>query len=260
MGSALPKVLHPVDGRPMLLRVLDAVAGLRPRPDPVVVVIGHGAPEVRAALAGSPLPVEVALQERQLGTGHALRQAEDLVRGRAQTTLVLYGDTPLLASATLQRLLLARLSSSATLALITTVVAHPDGYGRIVRNGTGQVARIVEHRDARARERAIREINAGIYAYDDGWLWPALRSLRPSPGGEIYLTGLVASAIGEGRQVVAVRTEPSDEVLGVNTPAELAGAERALRERAGRQRGGRDGRAGSDSGRGEHAAPDGASP
>jgi bifunctional UDP-N-acetylglucosamine pyrophosphorylase/glucosamine-1-phosphate N-acetyltransferase len=224
-------VLHPVAGRPMVLRVLDAVCAVRPLPEPVVVVVGHGAEQVQAALADAPLTVRIAMQSIQLGTGHAVGQAEAEAAGRCDTVLVLYGDTPLLTAGTLLRLIADHSAEDATVTLITTRVADPEGYGRVLRGADGSVSRIVEHRDATESERAVDEINAGMYAFRDAWLWPALRSLRPSSSGELYLTDLVERALAEGRGVRATVVEPPSEVLGVNTPDELALADRLFRER-----------------------------
>src|SRR3954467_356852 len=166
MRSALPKVLHPLGGRPLLAHVLDAARGLPP-PRPIVVH-GHGAEAVRAAFAQAE--VQWVLQAEQLGTGHAMQQALPQLSSDAQV-LILYGDVPLVRVATLKRLLE---TASSGVAVLTTDLDDPSGYGRIVRNSAGRVQRIVEEKDATAEERAIREINGGIMALDarrlGGWL------------------------------------------------------------------------------------------
>ncbi len=229
MRSPLPKVLHSVAGRPMVLRVLDAVAGLRPRPDPIVVVVGHGADQVRVVLAAADVAVRSVYQERQLGTGDALRCAEPATRGLASDVLVLYGDTPLIRSTTLGRLVRAHRRRRATVTLITTCLEDPTGYGRVLRGADGSPTRIVEHRDASHQERQVTEINAGMYVFRDAWLWPALGAIEPSASGEVYLTDLVARALAAGEPVWAMVVPSPSEVLGVNTPDELAAAERRFR-------------------------------
>jgi bifunctional UDP-N-acetylglucosamine pyrophosphorylase / glucosamine-1-phosphate N-acetyltransferase len=240
MRSPLPKVLHIVAGRPMLDHVLTAVAALVPPPDPVVIVVGRQADEVRATAAARAgelgLEVAFATQGERRGTGHAVQQAAPAAAGRAPTVLVVYGDVPLVTPDTLRRLLIVhRDACDGAVTMVTTLIDDPSGYGRVVRRDdrAGDVARIVEDRVATDAEREIREINAGLYAFDDAWLWPALDRLTPSAGGEIYLTDLVDRAVAGGRRVVAVTADPL-EVAGVNTPAELARADAALRARADR--------------------------
>lgn len=239
MRSELPKVLHVVGGRPMVLRVLDALYAVRPRPRPVAVVVGRKAALVRAAIeADRPEDgVRFALQRHRMGTGHALLQAAPVVAGAAPAVLVTYGDVPLLRAPTLQALLERHACRCATVTMLTTVVGDPTGYGRVVRAGgrpDGAVMAVIEQADASAQEQFIREINAGVYVFDDEWTWPALAAARPSPSGEIYLTDLIRSAIDEGRTVETWRVDDPTEVLGVNTPDELAAARVADDGRDGR--------------------------
>lgn len=221
MRSALPKVLHPVAGRPMLSHVL-RLCSLLGCPSPVVVV-GHGAEKVRAAVDSS---ARIVYQPQQLGTGHALLQARPLLEDSKRPVLVLYGDTPLLRQDTLRRLLEAR--GSAPVALLAAEVPDPAGYGRILRDSQGQIRAIVEEAEASPREAAVREVNSGVMVFDGPWLWSALDSLRPHPNGELYLTDLVARAVSEGRPVAT--TQPTDpaEVLGVNDRLDLARANAVL--------------------------------
>ena len=314
MHSALPKVLHPVLGLPMLLQVLTVVGALEPPPDRVVVVIGREGDKVRSAVADwrrdGWLPrwqekgngqsrsdasrLDFAVQAEQLGTGHAVQQAGKLLapayrsdpatlpdslnrsdpanRSNAvaepgkddedDTVAVLYGDVPLITETTLEHLIVTHRTHRPAITLLTAMVDDPSGYGRIIRVAPGgevfaggvapggsapaggvasggdvglgveMVARIVEDRDATPAERAIREINAGVYAFRSAWLWPALAGLAPAPNGEVYLTNLVGLAIGAGERVVALRAADADEVMGVNTPEELAKAEGVLRRRS----------------------------
>ncbi len=229
MRSARPKVLHEAAGRPLLGHVLRALAGVEPVPEPVVVVVGHGADAVRAALLGTSCAV--AVQARRLGTGHALSVAAAAAAGRAEAVLVLYGDVPLLTPATLAGLVARHAATRPALTLLSAEVANAGEYGRVLRAVDGRVTAIVEHRDATEAQRAVREINAGVYVFRDAWLWPALARLRPATGGELYLTDLVAMALADGAGVEVVAAPDAAEVTGVNTRADLAQVERLLRDR-----------------------------
>src|SRR2546425_1324735 len=221
MRSDLPKVLHPIAGRPLLAYVLDTARALKPRR--TVVVHGHGAEKVRAAFAQAP--VEWVLQAEQLGTGHAVQQAMSQL-GRDGDILILYGDVPLVRRESLQRLIEAAREG---VAVMTTEVDQPKGYGRIVRNSSGSVERIAEEKDATSAERAIREINAGFMALNakrlDGWLG---KIGNRNAQKEYYLTDIVTLAVKEGVRVAAVKVDDPMEVAGVNSKAELAALERAF--------------------------------
>src|SRR3989441_1329522 len=221
MRSDLPKVLHPIAGRPLLAYVLDTARALKPRR--TVVVHGHGAEKVRAAFAQAP--VEWVLQAEQLGTGHAVQQAMSQL-GRDGDILILYGDVPLVRGKSLQRLIEAAREG---IAVMTTEVDQPKGYGRIVRNSSGSVERIAEEKDATSAERAIREINAGFMALNakrlDGWLG---KIGNRNAQKEYYLTDIVTLAVKEGVRVAAVKVDDPMEVAGVNSKAELAALERAF--------------------------------
>jgi bifunctional UDP-N-acetylglucosamine pyrophosphorylase/glucosamine-1-phosphate N-acetyltransferase len=221
MRSDLPKVLHPVAGRPLLAHVLDAARALDPRR--VVVVHGHGAEQVRAAFAEAK--VEWVLQAEQLGTGHAVRQALPMLSGDGEV-LILYGDVPLVRPETLKRLADAGREG---LAVMTTEVDDPSGYGRVLRNAAGRVERIVEEKDASSAERAVREINAGFMALEARRLrdWLGRISNRNAQK-EYYLTDVVGFAVNEGVPVIAVKVEDATEVAGVNSKRELAALERAV--------------------------------
>ncbi len=228
MRSSLPKVLQPLAGRPLLAHVLATARELSPRK--VIVVHGHGAEAVREAFNGEK--VDWVLQEEQLGTAHAVMQAMPRVSADADV-LILYGDVPLTRAATLKRLLEAAADG---LAVLTAEPADPAAYGRIVRDGSGGVAKIVEQRDASPAERAIREINAGFYALSarrlSGWL---KKIDNRNAQKEYYLTDLVSLAVGEKVPVTAVKTDAAWEAAGVNTARELAELEREFqRQQAGR--------------------------
>ncbi len=222
MRSRRIKLLHPVAGRPMVAHVLETTRALRPTRR--ITVIGHQADEVREALSG--LSDDFVLQKDPRGTAHAVLAAAPLLeRTRASTLLILNGDLPTLRPATLRALVARHRRSGAAMTLISAEVPDPAGYGRVVRDPSGSVLRIVEHRDATPAERAIAEINCGIYCADAGRLLAVLRSVRPSNAqGEYYLTDAVHRLLERGEKVAAVRHADAEEVLGVNTRAELARA------------------------------------
>jgi len=219
MRSDLPKVLHPIAGKPMLAHVLDTARKLGA--GRICVVYGHGGEQVREALAADDLTW--AKQEPQLGTGHAVLQALPQL-DPAAPTLVLYGDVPLTRAGTLERLL--KVSRGGTLALLTVQLPNPHGYGRIVRAG-GKVTRIVEEKDADDAERAIDEVNTGILVAPTAALQRWLPSLGNSNAqGEYYLTDIVGLAVKEGMAVEAVHPDHAWEVEGVNSKLQLAALER----------------------------------
>jgi bifunctional UDP-N-acetylglucosamine pyrophosphorylase/glucosamine-1-phosphate N-acetyltransferase len=222
MHSDLAKVLHPLAGKPMLGHVLDAVAGLGAAR--TCVVIGHGGDQVRAAFALRPL--DFAVQEQQLGTGHAVQQALPHI-GADGTVLVLYGDVPLIGADTLSSLV--EVAARGALALLTQTLDDPKGYGRIVRDAGGQVRCIVEEKDASPDERAIREVNTGILAAPRARLAAWLGALtNDNAQREYYLTDVIAMAVAQGVPVEVRHPARPEESLGVNSKAELAALERRL--------------------------------
>jgi bifunctional UDP-N-acetylglucosamine pyrophosphorylase/glucosamine-1-phosphate N-acetyltransferase len=228
MRSSLPKVLHPLAGRPLLAHVLDTARELSPRK--IVVVHGHGAEQVKQAFPENDL--EWVLQAEQLGTAHAVMQAMPLV-GADADVLVLYGDVPLVRAATLKRLLGA---AGNGLAVLTAELEEPAAYGRVVRDVTGRVKRVVELRDASPAEREIREINAGFYALSANRLSAWLKKIENrNAQKEYYLTDLVALAVAEGVPVAAVKVEDAWEAAGVNSKGELAALERRYQGMASQQ-------------------------
>jgi bifunctional UDP-N-acetylglucosamine pyrophosphorylase/glucosamine-1-phosphate N-acetyltransferase len=222
MQSDLPKVLHPIAGRPMLAHVLATARGLNP--DRIIVVTGHGAERVEQAFAGQD--VAFALQQPQHGTGHAVMQALSLLLedGTDDACLVLYGDVPLVQVDTLARLLQVRQNG---LALLTETLADPSGYGRIVRDDAGRIASIVEHKDASAEQHAIREVNTGILAAPTAALREWLGRIdNTNAQGEYYLTDIVGLAVEDGVDVHHTQPGAAWETLGVNSRVQQAQLER----------------------------------
>jgi bifunctional UDP-N-acetylglucosamine pyrophosphorylase/glucosamine-1-phosphate N-acetyltransferase len=218
MKSAMPKVLHPVAGRRMLDHVLAAAGSLNPAS--VIVVVGHEGDRVREAYAGGR--ARFVAQEPQLGTGHALLQAEPLLKTATGTVVLLSGDVPLLGASTLKRLLAQHQADAAAATVLTAIVDTPHGYGRIVREA-GRIVRIVEERDASPDEQAIGEINSGIYALDLGPLFDAVRGIASQNAqGEYYLPDLVGIYRQRGLAVSTVSVSNPDEIRGINSRRELA--------------------------------------
>ena len=231
MRSRLPKVLHSVAGRPMLARVIataQAVAAGRGGPTRTVVVIGHGADQVRAAFSDRA-DVDFVLQEPQLGTGHAVMQAAPRIDDD-WPTLVLYGDVPLVRAETLRRLLDG---AGAGVAVLTVKLPDPTGYGRIVRDWHGNVLKIVEQKDASDEERRIDEVNTGILVAPTARLKSWLSGLsNRNAQQEYYLTDVIAQAVAEGVRVAGIVAAEADETLGVNSKVQLAQVERVAQARA----------------------------
>jgi len=220
MHSALPKVLHPIGGRPLLAHVLDAARALRP--ERIFVVYGHGGADVKASFEGAP--VDWVEQARRLGTGHALLQALPRIP-RSATVLVLNGDVPLVRASSLRKLVR---SARKGLAIMTSDLSDPSGYGRVVRDAGGRILRVVEQKDAKPKEIAIREWYAGFLAANcsrlAGWL---AKVVNRNAQKEYYLTDVIRIAAAGGAPVSAVKASDPREVAGVNSREELAILERA---------------------------------
>jgi bifunctional UDP-N-acetylglucosamine pyrophosphorylase/glucosamine-1-phosphate N-acetyltransferase len=227
MKSARPKVLHRVGGTSLLQHVLNTCVPLHA--ERTVVITGHAAEEVEASAQAECLIF--VRQEPQLGTGHAIQQAVPALDDDASTTLILNGDVPLIRTSTAQALALA--CGGEKLALLTIDLADATGYGRILRNGAGQVRGIVEHKDASAEQRALREVYTGMMAAPTAALKRWVAALKnDNAQREYYLTDIVAMAVAEGMPVVATQPDNETEVLGVNSPLQLADLERRF-QRAG---------------------------
>ena len=234
MRSNLPKTLHPLLGKPIVFHALDAVlpyVDLAP-----VLVTGFGGEQVREELArayGSA--VTFALQAEQLGTGHAVRSAEDQLRGKADMLLVTFGDMPMLRPETIERLIQIHRETGSTLTMTSVIGDLPRGFGRVVRSSDGSVQAIVEEAVATPEQLKIREYNISAYCFDAEWMWQNLEKLKPSPKGEFYITDLVAEAKAQACRVEAVVLEDPAEGLGINNRVDLADCERALRKRINQQ-------------------------
>jgi bifunctional UDP-N-acetylglucosamine pyrophosphorylase/glucosamine-1-phosphate N-acetyltransferase len=226
MKSARPKVLHEVAGVPMIQYVLDAAAQLHP--SSTTVVVGHGADLLTASLSDRA-GLRFAVQEPQLGTGHALLATEHALAGATGTLLLLSGDVPLLTTATLTHLLDRHHAAAAAATVLTAALPDPHGYGRIVRSG-GAMTRIVEERDASPAERDIREVNAGVYALDLYGLFDAVRSIASQNAQrEYYLPDLVSIYRARGRTVETAAVPDAREIRGINSRADLAEVSRLVR-------------------------------
>ena len=228
MKSALPKVLHRVAGQPLIEHVLAAAGRLAPAS--VTVVVGHHSDTVRGALAARS-HIQFVVQEPQLGTAHALLTTEPILRDAHGTLVMLSGDVPALSAESLEQLVRVHTESQAAATVLTAVVADPHGYGRIVRDGE-KIARIVEEKDASESERAITEINSGIYAFEIRGLFDAVRSIGTANAQrEYYLPDLVSIYRAEHRTVETVVVANEAEILGVNSRMELATVGKYLRRR-----------------------------
>ncbi|MBN1953866.1 MAG: bifunctional UDP-N-acetylglucosamine diphosphorylase/glucosamine-1-phosphate N-acetyltransferase GlmU [Anaerolineae bacterium] len=230
MKSGTPKVLHPLGGRPMVSYAIAAARALCDTPP--VLVVGHGMEALQETAGDS---VRYVRQAERLGTGHAVLQARPLLEGAADEVVVIYADMPLLTAETLERVGAARRQAAAALAFLTVVVDDPRGFGRVVRRPDNSVQQIVEEADATAEQKAICELNAGVYTFDAAWLWPHLADLPRHANGEYYLTDTVEIAVQQGQPIATVTAGDPAEVLGVNTRVHLAEAEAILRRRINRR-------------------------
>jgi bifunctional UDP-N-acetylglucosamine pyrophosphorylase/glucosamine-1-phosphate N-acetyltransferase len=226
MKSDTPKVLHELFGKPLIQYALQA-AQQASRTAPVLVV-GYDAERIRSELGDQ---VQYVYQEQLLGTGHAVQQAEEILRDQTDQILVTYGDMPLVREQTLRKLIETQTSHSGPLTMLSLRVDNPRGFGRVIRNTDGAVQAIVEEADATPEQLEVRELNAGMYCIEEDWLWDALRKIELSPKGEYYLTDLVQIAVQEGHQVAVVQIADQEELIGINTRLDLADAYQVLQRR-----------------------------
>ena len=226
MGSERAKVLHELSGKPLVGHVLDTC--VRVGVGATVVVVGWQREQVEATVA--PWHARCVLQDRQLGTGHAVLCAEPAVA--TATTLVLCGDCPLVPAELLDRLLSTHARTGAACTALAARMADPARYGRMIVGADGRLARIVEYKDATDEERAVNLINSGIYAFNSADLFAALKQVRPNNAqGEYYLTDVVGIFVRASKPVELVVTDDAPSVMGINTPQELAEADRQYVER-----------------------------
>jgi bifunctional UDP-N-acetylglucosamine pyrophosphorylase/glucosamine-1-phosphate N-acetyltransferase len=224
--SKLPKVLHPVAGVPMVRHSMNIAATVTDeRP---VLVVGHASEEVKAAIGED---ARYVYQEEQLGTGHALLQAHELLEGETKYVLSLYGDMPLLTSETLDKLVKRALDTRATVTMLTAISDDSMAFGRVVRDKQDNIRRVVEEVDATPAERQIKELNCGIYCWRADWLWPNLPEIQLSAKGEYYLTDMIEMAVRDGMRIESITLDDVREVIGVNNRSQLAWAEEVLRNR-----------------------------
>ncbi|MGI2329725.1 bifunctional UDP-N-acetylglucosamine diphosphorylase/glucosamine-1-phosphate N-acetyltransferase GlmU [Planococcus sp. YIM B11945] len=227
MKSKLYKVLHPVCGMPMVEHVANNVEQLGV--EKIVTIVGHGAEKVKEQLGAKS---EYALQAEQLGTAHAVQQAASLIEGKPGTTLVVCGDTPLIRPETMESLLAHHAATTAKATILTAIAENPTGYGRILRNASGSVEKIVEQKDASVEEQQVNEINTGTYCFDNEALFEALKLVSNNNAqGEYYLPDVIEILQKQGEVVAAFATDSFEETLGVNDRVALSEAERILRVR-----------------------------
>lgn len=228
MKSKLPKVLHPLQGKPLVGYCIDTA--FASGADRVVVVVGHGAEQVRQTFEGYP-NLSFVVQEQQLGTAHALAQAQPILKDFQGPIVVTQGDTPLTRKETLVGLVNALHEQAAGMAMLTMKLDDPTGYGRILRDESGNILANVEHKDATPEQRAIKEINPGVYCFD-GSLWEKLKQVdNRNVAGEYYLPDLIRIYRQAGQKVASLESKDTGELLGVNSRAQLAEVERVLLQR-----------------------------
>jgi bifunctional UDP-N-acetylglucosamine pyrophosphorylase/glucosamine-1-phosphate N-acetyltransferase len=230
MKSRTPKILHSLCGRSMLGHALAAAQDLYP--ERLVVVTGHGRDQVGPEVARVVPDATVVVQEQQLGTGHAVRMMTEAVGAIHGVVVVTYGDMPLLRGETLQELVRAHQAGGSAVTVLTTMATEPAGYGRIVRDKAGTLARIVEDRDATSEELAIQEINSGCYAFDGALLLDAIKRVTTDNAqGQEYLTDVIGILSADGHPIATMLTADYQEIQGVNDRVQLAAARRVLNDR-----------------------------
>jgi bifunctional UDP-N-acetylglucosamine pyrophosphorylase/glucosamine-1-phosphate N-acetyltransferase len=226
MKTDIPKVLHPVCGKPMLVYALEvACSASSGKP---VVVVGKDAEAIRNTIGDA---ASYVLQDPQLGTGHAVLQAEASLRGKTDLVLVIYADMPLLRRETLARLVEIQMKNPGPMTILTVLAADSRGFGRILRNPGGHIQAIVEEAAATPEQLSIKELNAGVYCFSADWLWSALHQIPLSQKGEYYLTETVALAVNAGLTVQSLVGDDLSEIIGINTRVHLAEAETVMRMR-----------------------------
>ena len=229
MKSELPKVLHPVCGKPMVWHALQAAQSATS--EKPVMVIGHGAEQVRDSVGDS---ARFVVQEERLGTGHAVQEAESTLKGEAAFVLVSSADMPLLTEDTLSKLVSTQKANTGPMTMLTIIADDQRGFGRIMRGEDGGVRAILEEADCTEEQKAIKEVNVGAYCFSADWLWDALSRIPLSAKGEYYLTDTVALAVDAGMRVEAITLDDAVEAIGVNSRIHLSEAEAGMRSRVNR--------------------------
>jgi len=226
MQSDLPKVLHKAAGRALIEHVIDKSQALDP--EKIILIVGHQAELVKDSV--KHYPVACALQEPQLGTGHAVMQAEEPLQNFQGEVLILSGDAPLFTLESLQNLIRFHRESDAQATVLTAEMENPTGYGRVIRKpGTDSVEKIVEQKDATEEEKTVKEINSGVYVFNAETLFSSLKEITTNNAqNEYYLTDVFGVCFRKGNRVAAWKTPNPDEIHGINTPQQLAHAERLL--------------------------------
>jgi bifunctional UDP-N-acetylglucosamine pyrophosphorylase / glucosamine-1-phosphate N-acetyltransferase len=226
MRSRLPKVLHPLAGKPLILHALGAISGLSD--DLPVVVVGPDAEALRSVVGAG---ARYAVQAEPRGTAHAVQSARELVAGQADLVLVTYADMPLIRPESVVKLVELQKANAGPMTILTVALNESHGFGRVIRAADGRVEAVVEEADATPEQMKVREYNACVTCFNAAWLWPALERVRPSAKGETYLTDLVALAAADGLEVRSLCCEDPDEAIGINNRVHLAEAEAIYRRR-----------------------------
>src|SRR5690625_1497127 len=227
MKSKLYKMLHPIVGRPMVQHVIEQLKATQV--DELTTVVGYGADKVMERIGNES---KFVIQAEQLGTGHAVQQAEDLLKDKDGTTIVVCGDTPLITRETYMSLFAHHEKTESKATILTTKVPDPTGYGRVIRNEHDQVERIVEHKDGNEQELLIDEINTGTFCFDNKALFAALKQVsNDNAQGEYYLPDVIEILKKQSERVSAFLTPEFEETLGINDRVQLAHAEKVMKRR-----------------------------
>ena len=226
MRSSLPKVLHPVAGQSLIRHLYQTISEITS--EKPVIIVGHGADQVRKEMKEDVL---FAVQEQQLGTGHAVKSAEKILKDSTDLILVVSADMPLLTSETLQAMVEEQMTNVGPVTMLSVVSPNPRGFGRVVRSAEGKVCAIVEEAQASPEELKINELNVGAYCFRSEWLWSALERIKLSPKGEYYLTDVVEIAVSEGQNVGIIKLDDVEETIGINNRVHLAEAQKILQKR-----------------------------
>ena len=231
MRSKTPKVLHLIVGKPMLWHAMNSVR--MADTEKTIVVVGHAAELLKETIGEES--ATFVLQTERLGTGHAVMQAEEALKGKVDQVLVMYGDMPLWRPETLRMMIETQEQNEGPMTMATIIADDPRGFGRVVRNSSGSVLAIVEEPQCTSEQLEIKELNVGLYCFDADWLWEALKRIKLSPKGEYYLTDAAEVAVADGRRVIAVPIQDHAEAIGVNTRIHLSEAEALMRQRINRK-------------------------